>query len=497
MMENQMLPIQTTMQNWNKRKRFSSPMPRAKRHVTTLPIQRMPPIQATRSSFRQQIPSFQQNFTPQTYTMLPPRVLLPPPPPSVAPVLSMSPFYSKTEVDDDVIEIENKDGILPPPVAHPNNASSNEVVTRQVPVVQNNPAVPLQNLSPVGPQNEGPQLSTPAQNESLMSGIHTQTVTPQTGGQQQQPNGNQIQNRPQPGIAIVRPQSVEQAADSSNATTSPPLQHVSANTKFSATESKQPVNNSISSTSSHPFLNMASHLNKSCENTNSGTRTIMNGSSTSNNAMTESSNSSNDRRNSNSEMAVMDLTNPTKAIAASVTTGVNEHQQQQQTPNLMPVQMATNPLATNKPQQQQTPNLMPVQMATNPLATNKPQQQQTPNLMPVQMATNPLATNKPQQQQTPNLMPVQMATNPLATNKPQQQQTPNLMPVQMATNHPATNKPQQQQTPNLMPVQMATNQPATNKPQQQQTPNLMPVQMATNHPATNTSSFTPDARETG
>ena len=398
MMENQMLPTQTAIQNhWNKRKRFSSPMPRAKRHVTNLPIQRMPPIQAMRSSFRQQIPNFQQSFTPQTYTMLPPRV-----PPSVAPVLSMSTFYSKVEVDDDVIEIEKKDGILPPPVANLNNASSNEVITRQVPVVQNNPAVPLQILSPVGPQNAGPHPSTPAQNESLMSGIHTQTVTPQTGGQQQQPNGNQIQNRPQPGIAIVRPQSVEQATESSNATTSPPLEPVVVekqvnmspvfvegsnstthhqitsqvvampsvtsvvatvqsnrsllpssliNATISDTESKQPVNNSISSTSNHTFLNMASHLNKSFENTNTGTRTMMNGCSTSNNPMTESSNSSNDRRNSNSVAldgsVVMDLTNPTKATAANATTGVNEHQQQQQTPNLMPVQMTTNPPATN------------------------------------------------------------------------------------------------------------------------------------------------------
>ena len=88
--------------------------------------------------------------------MLPPQVS-----PSLAPVLNMPPVYSKIEVDDDdVIEIENKDGILPPPVANPNNASSNEVVTRQAPVIQNIISVPIQNLSPFGPQNAGPHPST-------------------------------------------------------------------------------------------------------------------------------------------------------------------------------------------------------------------------------------------------------------------------------------------------------------------------------------------------
>ena len=110
------------------------------------------------------------------------------------------------------------------------------MVTLQVPVVQNIPSVPIQNLSPVGPQNAGTHPSTQSipphnSNEAMMSGItslYTQTVAP---GSQQELSGNQIPNRPQPGIAIVYPQSVEQATESSNATRAP-LPKVSATIKF-------------------------------------------------------------------------------------------------------------------------------------------------------------------------------------------------------------------------------------------------------------------------
>ena len=74
--------------------------------------------------------------------------------------------------------------ILGPPAANPNNASSNEVVTRQAPVVHNIPSVPIQNLSPVTLQNAGPHPSTQFipphnSNEALMSAIsslYTQIV---------------------------------------------------------------------------------------------------------------------------------------------------------------------------------------------------------------------------------------------------------------------------------------------------------------------------------
>ena len=450
MMESRMLPMQAALQNnWNKRKRFSSPMPRAKRLVT-MPIQRMPPIQPMRPSFRQQnpIPTFQQNFNPQSYNMLPPRM------PPVVPAPNPSPLYSKID-DDDVIEIEPQSGTLSSPVTNPNNASSNEV-TQNAPVVQNISSVPIQNLSPVGTQN---------------------------AHEQQQQNEHHIQNRTQPVTAAIRPRSMEQVAESSNATRAPPPQQVFENyhrseqdinrissercngnelsalpqhseisnndssrlqnqqepvvvekqvnrscvlaegssssthhqitsqiftlptvtsvatvqssrnlfpspvinPTVSATASYQSVNNSTSSTRNYTNLkNLTLYLNNSHEN-NIGTR-MMNSSSTSNNVMTESNNN---RSNSNSEMAVMDLTNPTKAPKTQMlnalsrsnnvmaeSTFLNTRSESNSGMAAMDLTNPTNPTANGttvgNQQQQQTPNLVPVQMSTNPPATNSP-----------------------------------------------------------------------------------------------------------------------------
>ena len=127
MLQNQMLPLHTAMQNnWNKRRRFSSPMPRAKRHVP-MSITRMPPIQACRpAAYRQPFAITNPNFNPQTFTMVAPRT---------NPVVPSNPNlptsdHKKIEPDDDdVMIIENKSGML-------NNTQKQTPPSSQIPQQQ-------------------------------------------------------------------------------------------------------------------------------------------------------------------------------------------------------------------------------------------------------------------------------------------------------------------------------------------------------------------------